>query len=398
MKKKYLSFTLLVFLIIALCPTPSNASDTPPTIEWQQEYMGDIESISNVIQTSDGGYTILGTWSTYGTTYEYTPTLLKADSEGNIIRVQNFSSYIGRGLLSTNDGGFATMNGFGIIKINAYGTILWNKTYLEPANHSIASSMIQTSDGGYALVGSTSFNGTNDTPNLYYRLVRVDSHGSLLWSRQYGNGPDTVNTNETQNPSALEGLNRYVFGHNQALSLTETTDGGFVIAGKIYLAENYSPYGNNPDIFLVKTDSQGTMEWNRTLSGYNASPIIQTSDGGVAIAVLERIVKIDSNGTIQWEKNVSFPNLEPNHLSLSYLIETADGALAFIGVGTTSQSWWGDVYMIKTEPFLPLPTPSPTPLTTSPPILNLEAIELLLIIIGVIAVAGLLVYFKRRKR
>lgn len=448
---------LLIFLTIVLSQTPSSASVSPPAIDWQQEYTGDIESISNVIQTSDGGcaffdkgwqhgvwsrrpsyfykidasgnvtwkkmfqwfaakslvqtsdgeYAILGGWFTSGTIYEFTTALLKADSEGNIISVRNFSSSIGQGLIATSDGGFATLNqrSTSIIKINSNGIIQWNSTVNGLGNFSRINSMIQTSDGGYALAGSTSFNGTYDTPNLYYWLVRTDPQGNLLWSSQYGNGPETVNTNETQNPSALEGLNRYVFGHNSGLSVTETFDGGFVIAGIIYPVEDHSLYGyDNPDIFLVKTDSQGNMEWNQTsdgsdvpLDGSDVSAIIQTSDGGVAISVLERIIKIDSNGNVQWEKKVTFPSLEHYRLSSSYLIETADGALVLITVGTTSQPWWGDVYMTKTEPFLPLPTPSPTPLATPLPTQNFETIALLSIIIGVIAVAGLILSLKKRK-
>jgi hypothetical protein len=446
---------LLTLLAIVLFQTPSIASVSPPAIEWQQEYAGDIESISNVIQTndggyaffdrgwqhgvwthtpsffykidasgnvtwkktfqwfapdslvqaSDGGYTILGAWFTDINTYESTPALLKTDSEGTITSVKNFSSYMGQGLLPTIDGGFTLLNqkytkprySTSIIKINSNGALQWNSTFNGPGNFSSINSMIQTSDGGYALAGSTSFNGTNDTPNLYYWLVRTDSHGNILWNSQYGNGPERVNTNETQNPSASEGLNRHVFGHNQGLSVTETFDGGFVIAGIVYPLGNYSIYDSNADIFLVKTDSQGNMEWNQTLDGYDVSPIIQTSDGGVAIAVYGRIIKIDANGNVQWEKKVTFPSLEYSGLSLSYLIETADGALVLIGVGTTSQPWWGDVYMIKTEPFLPLPTPSPTPSATPLPTINVEAIALMSIIIGVVAVAVLLLHFKKRK-
>jgi len=452
--KTVLSITLFIILTCVVSQTVSNASVSAPSIEWRQEYTGDIESISNVIQTSDGGYaffdrgwqhgvwthtpsyfykidasgnvtwkkmfqwfapdslvqtsdggyTILGAWFTDINTYESTPALLKTDSEGNIISVRNFSSYMGQGLLPTSDGGFTLLNqkyaksrySTSIVKIDSNGALQWNSTFNGLGNFSSINSMIQTSDGGYALAGSTSFNGTNDTPNLYYWLVKTDSHGNLLWNSRYGNGPERVNTNETQNPSASEGLNRHVFGHNQGLSVTETFDGGFVIAGIVYPLGNYSIYDSISDVFLVKTDSQGNMEWNQTLDGFDASPIIQTSDGGVAIAALERIVKIDANGNVQWEKKITFPGLEYSGLSLSYLVETADGSLALIGVGTTSEPWWGDIYMIKTEPFLPLPTPSPTPLATPLPTLN-EAVELVSIVIGVAVVAGLLVFLKKRK-
>jgi hypothetical protein len=458
---------------IVLSQTSNNGPVSAPATEWQQEYEGDIESVSNVVQTSDGGYAFLdlgwahqitfvpstiykvnssgtmqwkktirsfgadgfvqtsdggfeifGGWSTYGTTYQFTPAIVKIDSQGNVEWVENKSAIFGEGLVFSEDGGLAALSGGGnlaiyerpseaiIIKTNSYGIMQWNKTYAEPANFSVANSMIQTSDGGYALIGSTSFNGTNDTPNLYYWLAKTDSQGNLLWSRQYGNGPETVDTNQTQNAGAEDGVNRRTFGDNEGLSVTETIDGGFVAAGIVYPVRNYSWWGfsyepipNMAKTFLVKTDSQGNMEWNQTFDGYETSPIVQTSDGGFAFAVLGDIIKTDANGNIEWKKDVTFPSLgtEPYGLGLSSLIETSDGALVGVGVGTTSEPWWGDIYLIKTEAFLPLPSqtplppPMPKPSATPLPTLTVEATVIVSLIIGAVVGAGLLVYFKKRK-
>ena len=84
---------------------------------------------------------------------------------------------------------------------------------------------------------------------------------------------------------------------------------------------------------------------------------------------------------------------------LSSLIETSDGALAGLGVGSHALGYYdGDIYLVKTETFLPLPTqtPLPTPIPTPPPPPTVEAISVVSVIIGVIAVAGLLVFLKKR--
>jgi hypothetical protein len=378
------------------------------TIEWF--------AAETLIQTSDSGYTLFGQWSTYGTTYQHTPTVIKTDSEGNIRHVQNFSSYTGLGFVPTSDDGFATLDRRGgnlqyypgtswtsIIKTNSNGIMQWNKTFNEFGNFSIVNSMIQTRNGGYALVGSCSFNGTNDTPNLYFLLIRTDSKGNFEWSRQFGNGPEIVDKNQTQNAGALQEVNRRTFGDNEGMSVTETVDGGFLVAGIVYPVRNYSwwgfSYGPIPNMaktLLVKTDSQGNMLWNQTIDGYETSPIIQTSDDGFVFAGSQGIVKIDANGTLQWTKDdVTFPSLgiRPYLLGVSNLIETSDGALAGIGVGTTSEPYQGNIYLFETKPFLPLPTPSPT---SSIPEFPSWTIPLLLTIM--VASAGLLVYHKKHKR
>jgi hypothetical protein len=152
--------------------TSSNASVSAPAIAWQQEYEGWTEYVSNVIQTSDGGYAFMnigyahqsyavpsviykvdslgnvqwnktmdhffgsiiiqtsaegyeisGRWQTYGTTYEYTPTIIKTDSQGNIQWVANYSSIPDLGInptsIQTSDGGVAYLQHW---TVSLYGT------------------------------------------------------------------------------------------------------------------------------------------------------------------------------------------------------------------------------------------------------------------------------------
>jgi len=396
-------------------------------VEWKKS-LGSFWG-SSLVQTSDGGYSILGEWSTYGTTYENTPTLVKTDFEGNIQWVKNYSSSLGHHLLLTNDGGFAMMKGFPnldfpphnphgdnltatLTKTNSHGVIQWSKNFSQTAIYNTIDSMVQTSDHGYVMVGTTSFNGTSDTPNLYIWLIKTDTQGNLQWSRLFGEGPSYVIANQTENAGALDGINRRTTGDNEGVSVTETSDGGFVVSGIVYPARDYSwwgfSYGSTPNMaktLLVKTDANGNTLWNQTFDGYEISPIIQTSDGGLVFAGSTGIIKTDANGNLQWTKDdVTFPSLgiKPYLLGVSSLIETSDGALAGIGVGTSSQSWQGNIYLFKTKSFLPLPTPSPMPTVITTPMLGIattpwNTLVLVAIASVVVVVLLLLLYIRHRK-
>jgi hypothetical protein len=281
---------------------------------------------------------------------------------------------------------------------------------LEQANFSLGSIVIQAADGGYAVVGSTSFNGTNDSPNLYYWLFKTDSAGTLIWSRQFGNGPLNVNENDKRNLGANNGVNRRTFGDNEGLEVTQTADGGFVVAGIIYSETATNWWSNKASTFLVKTNSQGKMEWNKTFDGYGTSSIIQTSDGGLVFGAAG-IIKIDLNGNTQWEKNLTYPTIDSSNgvapLSPSSIIETSDGALAVLGVGynLADNPRTGKIYLIKTEAFMPLPSPTklpnpmPTPITTINKLASLQVIQAIAITITIVIGVGvcLLIYRKHRK-
>jgi hypothetical protein len=119
---------------------------------------------------------------------------------------------------------------------------LWNKTY----GGGSASSVVQTSDGGYALAGAS-------------HLVKTDGSGNMQWSKTYG-GTDYVDVR----------------------SVVQTSDGGYALAGSTIC------FGvDSSDAWLVKTDGSGNAQWRKTYGGTQDDFVncgIQTSDSGYALA------------------------------------------------------------------------------------------------------------------
>ena len=144
---------------------------------------------------------------------------------------------------------------FGWSRLMLLAIMQWNKTY-GGTSYDWAYALVQTSDGGYALAGRTaSFGAGGDD----FWLVKTDSAGNMQWNKTYGGTNDDM-----------------------AFALVQTSDGGYALAG---YTTSFGAGGL--DFWLVKTDSAGNMQWNKTYGGTNndmAFALVQTSDGGYALA------------------------------------------------------------------------------------------------------------------
>lgn len=149
--------------------------------------------------------------------------------------------------------------------------------------------MIQTSDSGYALIGTA-----GDTLiNADVFLIKTDGYGDTLWTRSYGG--DLVDAGR---------------------SIRQTSDGGYIIAG---FTTSFGAGGR--DLYLIKADSTGDTVWTRTfggvfdeegrcvqLVGNNAYAIAGwTSSFGLAGDDFY-LVKTDTAGGLIWEKTFGTTN------------------------------------------------------------------------------------------
>lgn len=197
-------------------------------------------------------------------------------------------------------------------------------------------SVVQTSDGGYIVIGYTGSSGAGGD-DVY--LIKTDSGGTETWSKTYG------------------GAN-----NDYGRSVAQTSDGGFIITGAIYPS-----FPGSPDVYLVKTDVNGVESWSKTFGGVGfdrGQSVVQTSDGGYIIAGETSssgaggydvyLIKTDSSGVEVWSKTFGGTSDDQGYS----VVQTGDGG--YILAGSTESFGAGDVdvYLVKLEN--PVPAPSPT--------------------------------------
>jgi Secretion system C-terminal sorting domain len=171
-----------------------------------------------------------------------------------------------------------------VIKFNATGGIQWKKTY--GANrYDEANDVIQTADGGYAMVCYTE--GLNSGDVTGYKggtsdiwVVKLNASGIIQWQRCVGGSKE-----------------------DNGYSIAQTTDGGFVIAGNTYSNDGDvvgKPDNLQPDVWIVKLNGTGTgILWQKVFRGSKndgASDVKATSDGGVIITGATNSNDIDFTG------------------------------------------------------------------------------------------------------
>jgi hypothetical protein len=162
---------------------------------------------------------------------------------------------------------------------------VWTKTY-GGTNIDIVYGITQTTDGGYAMTGYTRSFGAQAGHNIW--LFKTDANGNLLWNVGFGGS-----------------------GDDEAYSIQQTTDGGYIVTG---FTKSFGAGGN--DLIVVKFDSAGTEEWLKTWGGTSDEEgywILQTPDHGYIVAGATSsfgnlgsrdawVIKMDSVGTEQWKK------------------------------------------------------------------------------------------------
>jgi hypothetical protein len=153
--------------------------------------------------------------------------------------------------------------------------IVWQKTFGGSGDDE-ALSIQQTQDGGYIMVGYTSSFGVG---NWDVYVIKLDANGDNVWEKTYGGS-----------------------GYDIAYSIQQTSDGGYIIAGKT--EDFYSG-----DVYIIKLDKDGNKMWEKTFGGSGddgAYSIQQTKDGGYIVAGYTSsfgaggsdvyVIKLDENG------------------------------------------------------------------------------------------------------
>jgi hypothetical protein len=199
----------------------------------------------------------------------------------------------------------------------AFQANAWNKTYGGPQDD-VAKQVIQASDGGFALAGYTNSSGAG---GLDMWLVKTDVNGDAVWNVTFGGPQDDV-----------------------ANSIAQNSDGGYVLAG--YTCSS----GPEAMTWIVKTDSNGVIQWSQTYAGQGANSVVQSGDGGIVFAVdfpgAFGLMKIDTSGNLLWSQ--SFAALW-SLASAQSVIQTSDGGYALAGWMLDNDTGTKAAWLIKTD-------------------------------------------------
>jgi hypothetical protein len=264
---------------------------------WDKTLGTNVDFFS-VQQTTDGGYVVCG--SSYDPQV-FDPDvvadvwLIKTDASGNKTWEKTFSgTFSGTGCSAkqTIDGGYVLCSipwfedrfksGIWLIKTDANGDKLWDKIFSGALTFQLPS-VQQTKDNGYIICGTTE---TSEFYSVIW-LIRTDVDGNEIWDKTY------VNEDEASGSSTQQ-----------------TADGGYIVCGSYQIHSK-----SETDIWLIKTDADGNMLWDKTLSaGDMGISAQQTKDGGYIVCgekycpmeslCLSRVslIKTDANGNQLWKK------------------------------------------------------------------------------------------------
>ncbi|MFZ1330563.1 MAG: PQQ-binding-like beta-propeller repeat protein [Flavobacteriales bacterium] len=301
-------------------------SHTYGTVNMDMGYSAD--------ETSDGGFILAGMFGGFGTD---TLTLIRVDQNGDPIWTGQFPGTLGRDIgfsvLETSDGGFAVC-GFTqgisgedvyLVRTDANGNELWSHT-VDLGGSEVGWAMEQTQDDGF-IVLANSYLFADSTGDVH--LIRFAANGDSLWTKTF-----------------------FVPGPDESHGLTMTADGGFVIVGG-----NGYP---SRDLLIIKADQDGNELWRHvdaTQEDELGMDVKELPNGDLIIvgrrenitttAIEMYMVCTNGSGAELWNRTYSHGIFsECNSMDV-----TSDGG--FVLFGSTSDTLNGslliDMLLIKTD-------------------------------------------------
>ncbi len=268
-------------------------------------------------KTIDGGFIVpLGLY------------LVKISSAGYIQWQYKYLRHLTRSIASTPDGGCVSAGeawgykaaDLSLMKISTGGNVEWKKSYGYSQNptfmNEVPESIQNTRDGGYIVAGYSRAWGPWDTSSQIL-ILKLTSSGNLEWIQEY--------------------TYRLFEGRNEAYSVYQTNDDGYIVAGFVGAIR----HEERLDVCLIKLSSIGQIEWIKLYGGLKregAFSVQQTMDGGYVVGGHETslpgqmgalILKLSPFGQIEWQK--SFKRDIP--LVARSVFQTSDGGYVVAGSG-----------------------------------------------------------------
>ena len=251
--------------------------DSSGAIIWEYSFgFAGSDTPYSIIQTNDDGYLLSG--------------------------VLDVSASNGQGdrnsILSRHAGG-----DYWVIKLNASGVKQWSN-YYGGSFTDTAYDAIQTEDDGYIIIGSSDSDDVDITNNLGsydFWILKISATGTLVWEKSFGG-------------SEID----------EAHAISQATDGNYLIVGDTRSNDlEISQNNGAADLWIVKITPEGTLLWEKTLGGSSfdvGRSISKTQDNGFLVSGSSRssdgnltsnkgqndawVVKINSSGNLEWQKTI----------------------------------------------------------------------------------------------
>ena len=281
---------------------------------------------------------------------------------------------VAQSVVKTIDGGYAVLghsqsnNGdlkdktnesfdFWVMKFTANNSLLWSKTF-GGTEDDRGNDIIQTADGGFAILGFTQSSDEDVTQNngsKDFWIAKLTTTGTLTWQKSFG-----------------------FSGSDYGTSLIQTNDNGYLLTGVIDVTASGGE-GNSRtsqrhaggDIWAVKLSAVGNFEWSKYFGGSftdTAFGVEKTADNGFIIVGSSDsddvdisdnkgsydfwVLKISSSGTLLWEKSFGGTEIDEARAITS----TTDGNFIIVGdtrssdVNVSNNNGAADLWMLKISP------------------------------------------------
>jgi hypothetical protein len=303
--------------------------DSIGNVRWTQLYESwAYDAAYCIYVTEDDGYILTGRSDSYGF------FLLRTDYSGTLMWIKSYPGTTGRSVIECSDGGFIAVgkssSDLFVVRTNSIGDSIWCKTFGQTFDHSDGYSVCETFDGNYAIAGYAQ-DQWQDSADVW--LLKLNPWGDTLWTRMYGG-------------EGMEGGD----------CVEETSDGGFIIAGRT------TSYGSGYwDVYLVKTDQYGNLQWSEAFGGDEwdgAHSVQQTLSGGYFVgaytlsygsSVDYYFIETDPTGDMLWYKIVG--EFSESDWSQSSII-ASDGGFIMAGGKWLPNDNLRDIYVVKLVPTL----------------------------------------------
>ncbi|MBD3582738.1 T9SS type A sorting domain-containing protein [Flavobacterium selenitireducens] len=313
-------------------------TDPNGNLIWEKTFASDdgqYEIPESIAPTPDGGYIIAANYSEGA-------WIVKLNPDGEMQWDKTIAQRAASEIHPTVDGGYIlTSSDFGsdsaqdiwVAKLENDGDIEWEQS-IGGSGIEAQGDIRQTADGGYIFAGGSASSDGDLTLNhggLDFWVVRLNSTGHIQWQKSFGSTGEEWATSVAIAPAG----GYVVAGYTHAFGNQSNNNG------------DVSGFWGARDLWVIKIDDDGNLQWQKCLGGSALEDVVPdvmaepdgtftilgsttSNDGNVSFNNGNDdvwMVRIDSDGSLEWEKTYGGTGFQTARCSLA---KTPDDGYAFV--------------------------------------------------------------------